>query len=138
MGCGEGELTSCLCNPAPWLAIPVPLPSGHDTAQADDTHTTESPDHTDAIAQVKNIQDDYMHLRSIHALDTCSLAIELAQKACSPPPSSKDGFWGDYVRWEDLDVKIWKGGLEAYNPEFVGVDCIICTEVYVILLARCA
>lgn len=32
-------------------------------------------------------------------------------------------------RWEDLQVKIWKGGLETVNEAFIGVECIVSTEV---------
>ena len=35
------------------------------------------------------------------------------------------------VRWEPLQVDIWQGGLERFNPTFVGVECIVATEVCV-------
>ncbi len=34
-------------------------------------------------------------------------------------------------RWEEMNVKIWKGGLQVVNEEFVGAECIVSTEVYV-------
>ncbi|KAF8655055.1 hypothetical protein AX16_003256 [Volvariella volvacea WC 439] len=33
------------------------------------------------------------------------------------------------LRWEELEAQVWKGGLQTVNEAFVGVECIICTEV---------
>lgn len=33
------------------------------------------------------------------------------------------------LRWEQLEVKLWKGGLEMINEDFVDVECIVSTEV---------
>jgi hypothetical protein len=39
-------------------------------------------------------------------------------------------------RWESLDLELWHGGLETFNPQFVynasestGYECIVSTEV---------
>lgn len=37
--------------------------------------------------------------------------------------------WEKTNRWEDLEVNIWHGGFEAFNQEFVNVECIVSTEV---------
>ncbi|KAG7097749.1 hypothetical protein E1B28_005070 [Marasmius oreades] len=33
------------------------------------------------------------------------------------------------VRWESMTANIWKGGLEVVNDAFVGVECIVASEV---------
>jgi hypothetical protein len=32
-------------------------------------------------------------------------------------------------RWEELEVKIWQGGLEVVNEELVNIECIVSMEV---------
>lgn len=44
----------------------------------------------------------------------------------------KERAWSWRPRWEELEVKIWEGGLQVDNEEFVGVECIVATEVYVL------
>ena len=34
--------------------------------------------------------------------------------------------------WEVLKVKVWEGGLQTFNPEFVGMEFIVSTEVCVL------
>lgn len=59
----------------------------------------------------------------------------MAVKDTSPPsPHVKETgilFPHPSIRWEPLQVDIWKGGLENVNPEFVGIDCIVSSEVCV-------
>jgi small RNA 2'-O-methyltransferase len=40
-------------------------------------------------------------------------------------------------RWEPLEANVWQGGLEAFNPQFVDVECIVATEVYVCARSFC-
>jgi hypothetical protein len=48
-----------------------------------------------------------------------------------------DGDGGGYghthvgIRWEEMEAKVWKGGLEVANEEFVGIECLVSTEVSV-------
>lgn len=103
IGCGEGETIGCLCNPAPWRA-PLVIPH----AEPGTLYPT-------------------LHIRSIQGLDVSAHELKCAAQETAPP---KDGGYG-HVRWEPLDVKLWHGGLESFNPDFVGVECIVSTEVYV-------
>ena len=80
------------------------------------------------------VEDNFLHLQSLHALDVSPEMVQQTAKAVSPSETYKRGYWHGYIRWEPLDVKLWQGGLESFNPEFVGVDCIVSTEVYVFML----
>lgn len=71
--------------------------------------------------------EDILHITSIHALDISASSLNLAANAIAQVDDST--WWVKRIRWEPLDVKLWHGGLESFNPEFVGVDCIVSTEV---------
>jgi len=101
IGCGEGELLNALRQPAPWLA----------------SHPDLTDDGKEDIASI--------HLAHLAGLDI-SDDVEFASQATAPPPDVTHE-----IRWEPLLVKIWKGGLEEFNPEFVGIECIVASEVYV-------
>ncbi|KAF8896194.1 hypothetical protein BD779DRAFT_1668029 [Infundibulicybe gibba] len=117
-GCGEGQLLSVLAQPAPWLAE----------------------EHEDA--EVRNL-----HIRAVHGVDVCAEDLAFAVGGCVAPVREEgwdrsDGsdvgeegesyaarFVDTLVRWEPLTVKIWQGALEVPNEEFIGIECIVCTEV---------
>lgn len=109
IGCGEGETIACLCNAAPWRVPPA--------------------EHAGADG-MKNI----LYIRKIHALDVSASELTLARSATAPPPTPPPGAWQRQIRWEPLEVKLWEGGLEAFNPEFVDAECMISTEVCVFLV----
>ena len=59
-----------------------------------------------------------------------------ALEGTSPPIKEQERIGSGYrsynsgiQRWEELVVKVWKGGLEVINEEFVDIECIISTEV---------
>lgn len=80
---------------------------------------------------------EYINVKQIHALDISLSDLEMACKETAPRPASEPGSWHRVPpRWEDLSVCIWKGSLDVYNPQFVDVECIVSTEVYVDLI-RC-
>ncbi|CAK5269663.1 unnamed protein product [Mycena citricolor] len=114
VGCGEGQLLSVLAQPAPWLPPPPPslLPSNLNIV-----YQPEVPD---------------LHPRRIVGLDIDENELLFAAKGIQPP-DPRDGefskFTAPLTRWQDLNAKVWKGGLEVFNQDFVGVECIVCTEV---------
>ena len=124
IGCGEGELLSCLCNPARWRAPPPP-----DVLPPDPTASTENTDVLDELHQ------GLLHPRRIAGLDICVADLECAARITKPPapePEEKKVLWhSTQVRWEPLAVEIWEGSLAQVNLAFVGVECIVGTEVYV-------
>ncbi|KAI0703747.1 hypothetical protein BC835DRAFT_1207440, partial [Cytidiella melzeri] len=123
VGCGEGETVACLCNAAPWL----PLQSTHfplleSTLELDIASLSQENDIRD--------QDDFLHIRTLHALDVSQEDLQQVLSFAKPePPPSTPQLWPGPTRWEPLHVKVWHGGMETYNPEFVGIECIISTEV---------
>ncbi|KAH9856584.1 hypothetical protein C2E23DRAFT_721948 [Lenzites betulinus] len=122
IGCGEGELLSCLCNAAPWLAPPpasVLPPNGH----APDPHS----DANDGRAEVHR---DVLHPVKVAGLDIDRKEVEFAAESTRPlPPGQTSGLWHEPLRWEPLEVEIWEGSLAHVNPEFVDIECIVGMEV---------
>ncbi|KAH7911687.1 hypothetical protein BJ138DRAFT_1006068 [Hygrophoropsis aurantiaca] len=100
IGCGEGELLATLCQPAPWLR-------------------------PDPNSRVTVGEENPINLRLTHVAGLDIASRELSEAIQVTAPSANP----TYERWEPLCVKIWKGGLETLNPEFVGADCIVSTEV---------
>ena len=133
-GCGEGELLTVLCQPAPWLPAPpssiLPPSPSSPTSPAQITAPLESPTY--------NTTDDIpnLHISLIHGLDVSSSDLAFAIERTQPPPPEPEEDITGYrtystgvQRWEDLQVNIWKGGLETVNEAFVGVECIVSMEV---------
>ena len=130
IGCGEGQLLTVLCQPAPWLTPPPPsvLP------------TSAPPPAPQSPARA--YQDDdipNLHTTHIAGLDICESDLAFAVEGTAPPASMLlgDGDGGGYghthvgIRWEEMEAKVWKGGLEVANEEFVGIECLVSTEVSV-------
>jgi len=111
IGCGEGQLLAVLCQPAPSLP---PADSG----------VLVSP--SDATSAILEADDLDLHPTRIAGLDISSHALASAIEDTSPAAAN-----ALYTRWEPLEVNIWHGGLEIFNPAFVNAECIVATEVYV-------
>lgn len=110
VGCGEGQLLESLCNPAPRLASPPPpLDTEYPVTEG----------------------EQYLHLHTIHALDISAEDLKIAIELTKPPPAAPSGprDWSWQPRWDEMDVKVWLGGLESVNREMEGVDCIVAMEV---------
>lgn len=136
-GCGEGELLTVLCQPAPWLPAPpssiLPPPPSPSSPPSTSPTAPESPTY--------NTTDDIpnLHISLLHGLDISSSDLAFAIERTQPPPPEPEEdiitgmgyrtYSTGIQRWEDLQVKIWKGGLETVNEAFVGVECIVSTEV---------
>ncbi|KAF5327146.1 hypothetical protein D9619_004099 [Psilocybe cf. subviscida] len=136
VGCGEGELLSTLCQPAPWLAPP---PIEVLSPVIENTPTQTAPD-----SPVFNDEDiPNLHITSLHGLDVSAADLDFAIKAATPinlDARDVDELLQDRItpympysngiqRWEELRAKVWKGGLETINEEFVGIECISAMEV---------
>ncbi|KAF9466620.1 hypothetical protein BDZ94DRAFT_1127426, partial [Collybia nuda] len=132
VGCGEGQLLAVLCQPAPWLTPPptdilCPLPS----TLSSSTLTPPSPTYNDEIPN--------LHPTTLVGIDLSTSDLAFAVQGTTPPQSevNLDEGSDEYrsrltnvgLRWEKLSVKVWKGGLEVVNEEFVDMECIVCTEV---------
>ncbi|KZT02600.1 uncharacterized protein LAESUDRAFT_716802 [Laetiporus sulphureus 93-53] len=118
VGCGEGELISCLCNPAPWL----PPPS---LTVPDSLSTSGIPGDILSLP----LTDINLHPAKVVGLDISAADLKYAVESTAPESSSGEDCWTGTLRWEPLEVKIWEGDLQSINPEFVNVECIVSTEV---------
>ncbi|KAJ7592978.1 hypothetical protein C8J56DRAFT_929997 [Mycena floridula] len=117
IGCGEGALLEALTNAAPWLKPPpknILPPSDYPNED--------------------NITN--LHPTAIAGLDISVLDLQFAIQGTAPPPNlnsspgaSVQRYGSIPKRWEEMEAKIWKGGLQTLNPEFVGVECIVSSEV---------
>jgi hypothetical protein len=138
VGCGEGELLSALCQPAPWLAPP---PAELLSPVIDSTPTQTVPD-----SPVFNDEEiPNLHITTLHGLDVSAADLEFAIKATAPinldardveelvreQNSAYMTYSSGIQRWEELRTKVWKGGLEVINEDFVNMECITAMEVYV-------
>ncbi|KAH7884415.1 hypothetical protein F5I97DRAFT_1450870 [Phlebopus sp. FC_14] len=119
IGCSEGALLASLCQPAPWLG-PQSLSRIRRPRETDDRELSSLFENTG----LNDGDTPDLHPTRIAGLDISSRAIDLAAE-CTAPGSGNDL----YTRWEPLDVDLWLGSLDAINPAFVGVECIIATEV---------
>jgi small RNA 2'-O-methyltransferase len=119
VGCGEGELLHVLSQPASWLA---PDPSITTSTTSATANTTDS--------EIINL-----HPTHVHGLDISARDLKFAMEGAQPRKDADgggDGYGFGYrqdIRWEELEVCIWKGGLEVWNEELVGVECIVAMEV---------
>ncbi|TFK36627.1 hypothetical protein BDQ12DRAFT_653897 [Crucibulum laeve] len=136
VGCGEGQLLSALCQPAPWLdppptsvLPPVPATPISPTSPC----SLETPIYNDD--EIPNL-----HISHLYGLDVSERDLQFAVQGVTPPRVEKEensnvyGGRGGYFgtpsqRWEETEAKIWKGGLEVVNEELVGIECIVSTEV---------
>jgi small RNA 2'-O-methyltransferase len=130
VGCGEGELLAALSQPAMYLA---PEPSFDMPLKSPITPFTPFTPSA-ASEDVMNL-----HCTRISGLDVSSSDLEFAAQWTAPPKDTRlEGgtsylsFLPPPIRWEELEVDIWHGGLERFNEEFVGRECITAMEVYVI------
>ncbi|KDR75988.1 hypothetical protein GALMADRAFT_67638 [Galerina marginata CBS 339.88] len=130
VGCGEGQLLSVLCQPAPWL---TPPPSSVLTP-------IEPPTPNDVIPPSPVYNDDdipNLHMTEVHGLDVSSEDLAFAVDAIALPKEEIETIespgrrWYNrgVQRWEELSAKVWKGGLEVVNEEFVDMECIVAMEV---------
>ncbi|KAJ7650045.1 hypothetical protein FB45DRAFT_778946 [Roridomyces roridus] len=118
VGCGEGQLLRVLSQPAPWLS-PPPASIFPDEKQVEE-YKCDMPN---------------LHTRRLVGLDVSAYDLAFAVKETKPPSSTPggeddmDSYGVRLTRWEDMEAKVWHGGLQVVNEEFVGVECIVCTEV---------
>ncbi|KAJ3780104.1 hypothetical protein GGU10DRAFT_168104 [Lentinula aff. detonsa] len=132
VGCGEGQLLAVLSLPSPWLSTPpqsLIYPDGQFNLQI----SSVSP-----ISLYNTPSDPIpnLHITRLAGLDKSSRDLEFTAQAIAPPDTSEPSFdpWRykgsqETVRWEEMTAKLWQGGLEIINEEFVGTECIVSSEV---------
>ncbi|EJD06950.1 uncharacterized protein FOMMEDRAFT_76349 [Fomitiporia mediterranea MF3/22] len=115
IGCGEGTLLSCLCNPPAFL----------DTSK----ENKEQEQRFDEIYSSSTDGLPDLHISHLAGLDIASRALTSCIARTAPESHLFQYHRDDLPRWEPLEVNIWHGSLSVYNPEFVDVECIVSTEV---------
>ncbi|KAJ7261738.1 hypothetical protein B0H12DRAFT_1181351 [Mycena haematopus] len=118
VGCGEGQLLSVLAQPAPWLAPPSEIFPDKESNK-EYSYKSDLPN---------------LHAQRIAGLDISAHDLCFAVKGTAPPSENEKeedpyAYGVRVTRWEDLTARVWRGGLQVINEEFVGVECIVCTEV---------
>ncbi|EEB99965.1 hypothetical protein MPER_00219, partial [Moniliophthora perniciosa FA553] len=103
VGCGEGQLLSALCQPAPWLSSPPPSVIPEDS-RIPPMNLFNSP--FDPIAN--------LHPTVISGLDISPSDLKFAAQVTEPPKEDDTELQGEWarsraaVRWEELTANIWK------------------------------
>ncbi|KAI9000607.1 hypothetical protein BD414DRAFT_430142 [Trametes punicea] len=133
IGCGEGELLSCLCNPAPWLAPPPPdvlSPEPDHTGDMDNAGLSADHNKYHTPSEFAELHKDILHPVRVSGLDISHFDLQHAVEGTRPlAPGEANALWHEPLRWEPLEVKIWEGSLAVVNSEFAGVECVVATEV---------
>ncbi|KAF8631373.1 hypothetical protein AX15_002429 [Amanita polypyramis BW_CC] len=135
VGCGEGQLLSILCQPAPWLRPPPPtvLPpsptvSGEATSPTSDTQ----PELSSTAEEVTYFRPTLLYGFDISD-DDLSFAISNTAPTNIEEAVYNANFRSRYashsIRWEELQAKIWRGGLQTINEAFIDIECIVSMEV---------
>lgn len=134
IGCGEGQLLSVLSVPSPWLPAP-PKFLLYPNSQPEEPITSPLNLYNTSSDPIPNL-----HITRLVGLDISTRDLEFAAQAIAPPANventedSSIDPWRyrgskDTVRWEEMTAKLWEGGLETINEEFVGTECIVSSEV---------
>lgn len=121
-----------LAQPAPWLRPPPP----------DILSPLPDLDSTDEIIS--------LNPKRIVGLDIFEPDLEFALQNIAPPPPPEQVYQSasqgidlggktpvtptyirtlQTMRWEEMESKIWLGGLEVVNEEFLDMECITSSEV---------
>ena len=113
VGCGEGTLLACLCNPSLYI-----------------TRSSSQNPNADQGTEIDAEEIPELHMKKIAGLDSSLSTLQNAIESTRPPDISETQvYYSVLPRWEELDVKIWHGGLENVNEEFIGTECIVSSEV---------
>lgn len=116
-------MLACLCNPPGSLPDYGPVPS-----------RAESPSPSERLSKSAGVLEgqgplvEDLHLIQIQGLDVGLNETKQSNEITRPSETFNPY---ELPRWDDLEVHIWQGSLHVWNDSFVGVDCIVATEVYV-------
>ncbi|KAG6374372.1 hypothetical protein JVT61DRAFT_4407 [Boletus reticuloceps] len=112
IGCGEGAFLATLCQPTPWLKPNHFQDDDHELCSLFDNVGLNDEDTPD------------LHATRIAGLDILSSQLEIAAQHTSPASINPL-----YTRWEPLHVELWQGSVDAINPAFIDVQCIVASEL---------
>ncbi|KIJ13421.1 hypothetical protein PAXINDRAFT_117125 [Paxillus involutus ATCC 200175] len=112
IGCGEGSLLATLCQPAPWL--------GPGSSQDDDHYLSSLFDNIGCSDE----DTPNLHPKRIAGVDISSCDLNVATECTSPASANPL-----YMRWEPLEVELWKGSIDVINPALINVECVVATEL---------
>ncbi|PLW57133.1 hypothetical protein PCANC_01947 [Puccinia coronata f. sp. avenae] len=132
LGCGEGTLLGLLTNPASCLGE-FPSQAYMDRLRSEQVNTEDAgkKERLGAIEQVVRetpALEDYqrdLHLEQLVALDLCPESVRRVHESLQDIRKAGSGS----ARWEPLRVELWAGDLAIPNARFVGVECVVMSEV---------
>ncbi|KAK1222861.1 hypothetical protein PQX77_014283 [Marasmius sp. AFHP31] len=137
VGCGEGQLLTALCQPAPWLVF----------NEDDKSELVKSGNEPMNLFNSPQDPIPALHTKRVAGLDISDVDLKFAVAATKPEEHRDNSNEDDTIvggrgwahstfiggrqpiRWESMTANIWKGGLEAVNEEFMDTECIVATEV---------
>jgi small RNA 2'-O-methyltransferase len=127
IGCGDGRLLAALSEPA--FVLPPP-------------RQDIPPEYLPSPQEIREL-----YTAELYALDVDASELSYAVEVTKPriyhdrrdpdedPPRpetyEEELLRAPFPRWTPLEVQIWKGSLADVNPAFIGVECIVSTEVCV-------
>ena len=94
--------------------------------------------HKGTLGQIYNVgsydEISNLHIRKVTGLDlfTSTQDLDFAKLSIAPPRQEEDPYgYNTCARYESMEARLYRGGLEVVNDEFVNAECIVATEVYV-------
>ncbi|GAA5927085.1 hypothetical protein JCM3775_002442 [Rhodotorula graminis] len=123
-GCGAGAVLAFLALPAyhrdEWPpALPSTSSRPVDPARADDSAAIV------ASVPPPPARRRGLHLSRLVGVDGDLAACQAAVNACQP----RQGHDENELRWDDLHLEVWHGGVEVYASALEGVEAFVVTEV---------
>ncbi|MBW0525714.1 hypothetical protein O181_065429 [Austropuccinia psidii MF-1] len=142
LGCGEGTLLGLLTHPA--TSLDEFPPSQIAPSLLKDLKKDLVEDRFDDPAyaiRLKAIQDQILpqvprlsaheqdlHLSHLIGIDIDPNRLRSARQSISPTNLNFSSY-SPAIRWEPLEVEIWQGDITVFNNKFVGIECVVMSEV---------
>jgi len=79
----------------------------------------------------------YLHPTLLYGIDLSDEDLNFAKSNTEPIATEQASYAATFrstytthsLRWEELQVKIWKGGFQKINEAFINIESIVSTEM---------